>query len=101
MLLAHMKPALLARATVRPEDSFERKRRRSCQWMIVDEQRILHTVELDRLANRRIDDLGRSKNGGLVSTDMIEPVKQPHNRIVRQRAQVGDKIFEVVFGKRR
>ena len=54
--LLQVEPALLPVPPVRTENRLTRERRRSREWMHVDEQRVVYPIEFDRLADRRIGD---------------------------------------------
>ena len=63
ILLGQMKPALLGRAAgLRAEDGFEGKSGGSGQRMFRDKQRVVDAVELDRLPQRRLDDVRVADN---------------------------------------
>src|SRR6266567_9077352 len=70
ILLAQVKPALLALATIGPEDRLEGKRLCARKRVVVDEQCILHSIELHSLANRGIDDSGRAQYDRFVSANI-------------------------------
>jgi len=49
----------------------------SRQRVDVDNERIIHAVEFDGLADRRIDDARVAQDRGRVIADSIEPVEDP------------------------
>src|SRR5262245_5320169 len=73
-----MKPPLLSFPSVGSEDSFPGELLGPRQWVIVNEQRIIHPVELDSLAEWRIDNFGLAQNCSFMATNILKPVKCPH-----------------------
>src|SRR5262245_51548853 len=61
ILFAQVKPALLACSAIGPEDRLESKSFGPRQRMAVNEQGVLHTIELHCLADWRIDHSRRAK----------------------------------------
>jgi hypothetical protein len=72
-----VKPALLPLSTVRPEDGFQGKGLGARQWMVIDEQSVIHAIELDCFADRRIDYFGLAENRGFMAADVLEAIKSP------------------------
>ena len=75
--LLQVEPALLGPAAVGTEDRFPRERLGPGQRMDVDHQRIIHAVELDRLADRRLDDARVAEDGRRMTADAIEAIEGP------------------------
>src|SRR5262245_30261086 len=69
ILLTEMKPPLLPLSAVGTEDGFPGEGLGAGQWVVVNEQRIIHTVELNSLAEGRIDDFGLSKNCSFIAAN--------------------------------
>ena len=74
--------------------------------MVVDEQRIVDAVELDRLADGRVDDFGLAQHGRLVAADVVEPVERPDGgvgllarrdatRSAAGEAEIRDQVFQI------
>ena len=84
-----MKPSLFGSAsTIRPKQDFERERLGSCKRMVVDQDRIVDAVELDRLPKRRPDDLWMAKHDRRKPTDMVQTIERPHSRaLLSSRSQ--------------
>src|SRR4029453_3102535 len=79
--LAEMEPPLLRLTAVGAEDGFPRKSFRSGQRVIVNEQSIIHAIELNSFSQRRIDHFGLAQNGSLMAADILKPVKLPYYRL--------------------
>jgi hypothetical protein len=77
--LGEMKPALLECAAVRTENRFERKGRGSGERVLLDPDRIVHTIEFDRLSERGIDNSGITFDSGLDTADVVQSVEGPHD----------------------
>ncbi len=86
-----MKPSLFGSAsTIRPEENFEGERLGSCKRMVVDEDRIVDAVELDRLPKRRLDDAWMTNHYRRKPTNMVQTIERPHGRALlssRSRSQ--------------
>ena len=80
--LLQVEPALRRPAAIGPKDRFPRERLGAGQRMHVDEQRIVHAVELDGLANGRVDDAWIAQHGGGVAADPIETIEIPDFHII-------------------
>ena len=72
-----MEPALRAGAAIGPEDRLPRERRRTGQRVRTDQERVVHAVELDGLAERRVDHARAAEDGRGVATDAIEAIEGP------------------------
>jgi hypothetical protein len=70
-----MEPPLLGGATIGPEDGLPRERPGPGERMHIDEQRIVLSVEFDRLPDRRLDDAWTADNGGRVIAKAIETIE--------------------------
>src|SRR5687767_6713596 len=81
-----MKPALLERSAIGPIDRFEGEFRCTGERVLVYEQSVVHAVELDGSAERRIDDPGVAFDRGRDTADAIEAIERPYNF---QRARLG------------
>src|SRR5215510_15827952 len=99
-----MKPPLLPLPAVRTEDSFPGEGLGARQRVIVNEQRIIHAVELDCLADGRIDDFGLAKNCSFMAANILKPVEGPHyalGRLTHNRAAARTELYRGQNGQRR
>ena len=75
--LGEVEPALLECAAVGTIDGLEGERRRTGQRMLLDPDRIVDAVELDRFAERRVDDPGVAFDGRFEAADVLEAIEGP------------------------
>ena len=75
--LAQVKPALLGGTAIGPEDRFPRERFGAGERVMIDEERVVHTVEQDRLPHHRLDHRRLPEDGRLVAPDVLEPIESP------------------------
>ncbi len=87
--LGHVEPALLERAAIGTENRFERKRRCAGQRVLLNPDGIVHAVELDGLAERRVDDFRGALDGGLEAADIFQAVERPDDLL---RAESGRRV---------
>ena len=76
--LLQMKPALFRLAAVRAKYRFPGECLRAGQRVDADKERIVNAVELDRLADRRVDHSRLAHDGRRMATDAIETIERPH-----------------------
>jgi hypothetical protein len=86
--LGQVKPALLGRAAVRTKHCLEGELLSAGQWMLIDVNRIIDAVELNRFAKRRLDHLRVAVHLDGQSADRVEAIEGPRRlaRSVLRRA---------------
>jgi hypothetical protein len=80
---AQVEPPLLRLPAIRSEDRFPCECRGARERMVVDQQRIVHAVERDGLADRRVDDLRLAEHRRLVAADVLQPIERPQDGVGR------------------
>src|SRR4029077_17947026 len=70
--LFQMEPALFGVPSIRTEDSFPGERLGAGERVDIDEEAIVHTVELDGLTAWRVDDAWMSDHCRWMTADLIE-----------------------------
>jgi hypothetical protein len=76
-VLLQVEPPLLGGAAIGAEDRLPRERLGAGERMGVDEQRIVDTIELDRLADGRRDHVRVADDGGRMIAETIEAIERP------------------------